>query len=312
MGHSEWDPGLASLCQASRQFNQLATRNLYHTIYEYVFESKWWLLARTLIARRDLAGLVKRLELTDPDRTELVPHSGFLPPEVTTYYASQFALAANAGPTAGPAAGDLTCPDTKGKSFPAIASLLASLCPNLETLQCLGYSDTVAYTFCPPASLPALQRLVVRLDVLLRDDCEKFELDAVFSLFWAAPNIKSLDLNGFTDLYNGCVQVPDGLRLENVTYLGADFCDMSTDTLINLFLLCPNLQHLDGSSGLSGIRPQDVVHAVLAHAPSLTELSFEFNLECWRHEWGSGPEEEFPEYDLQETKQLLDASGRQI
>jgi len=24
------------------------------------------------------------------------------------------------------------------------------------------------------------------------------------------------------------------------------------------------------------------------------------------------PEEEFPEYDLQETKQLLDASGRQI
>ncbi|KAK4163555.1 hypothetical protein QBC43DRAFT_289721 [Cladorrhinum sp. PSN259] len=55
---------LSSLCLTSRAINKSAARHLYHAVSPH-FLTTWWLLARTLIQRPDLAQHVKRLVGTD-------------------------------------------------------------------------------------------------------------------------------------------------------------------------------------------------------------------------------------------------------
>jgi len=67
--------GLASLCLLSRKWNELATPRLYRNIICYRTK-RCLLLVRTLIGRRDLAVLVKDLDLQKmktPDEEDLPP-----------------------------------------------------------------------------------------------------------------------------------------------------------------------------------------------------------------------------------------------
>ena len=114
--------GLASLCLVSRQMSQLAIGRLYRDLRRYnAAYWAWWLLARTLIERRDLAGLVRHLDIVRPPILKYPP----LPlPEVAAYYAKLVALPTGASLPVGGLSSDE--PDTV---WEAAIALMTSLCP---------------------------------------------------------------------------------------------------------------------------------------------------------------------------------------
>lgn len=145
--------GLASLCLVLRRLNEFTTARLYRDLDDFYINTGWWLLARTLVARRDLAALVKYLDLvklTIPDDDLPLPSQ----PEVETYYANLLALDQDDGlPEDGLTSSD---PDIVAE---AATALMASLCPNLETLKCLSYyanEDGPMFGLCTPVSMPNL------------------------------------------------------------------------------------------------------------------------------------------------------------
>jgi hypothetical protein len=290
--------GLASLCRASKQLNQLATWRLYHTLVAPESALSWLLLARTLIERRDLAALVRHFYL---DHLRMPEDPSLFPPEVMAYYAEQVALV----PDAGLNETSLTEPDESDpygvSQYDAALALMASLCPNLSTggfVAGAASGNPSTFTLCPPATmLPLREVQVAHWDT----ECG-FDLSLLTPLFRAAPNLRLLRL-----IQVGCDEpLEEGLRLEHLTDLELPCSCNSADELVRMLRLCPNLRRLQYVCGgaLYGdeqFSPQQAVAAVLEHAPNLQ--TFELDLMD-----GLGMED-FDEEDVREAKEALEQRG---
>ncbi|KAK5651661.1 hypothetical protein OQA88_11836 [Cercophora sp. LCS_1] len=276
--------GLASLCLVSRQLNQLANPRLYRNLDSFHTNTGWYLLARTLVTRRDLASLVRHLDVDELEVPEdLLP----LPiPEVAAYYADQAALV----PDPSLPADGITSSDYE-EVLEAATAIMASLCPNLETLDCRTYCvsdrDGLMCGLCMPASMPNLQVLALTH----YDSMYGFDLGELSSLLRAAPNLTTLHLE-----QAAAGGLPDDLKLEKVTFVNMRGTIHDGD-LIALLRLCPNAEELQYECigpcfGEDQFGPREAVDAVVTHAPRLkvfgldlyrwNDMDVDFNTENMR------------------------------
>ncbi|KAL2022207.1 hypothetical protein VTK56DRAFT_5817 [Thermocarpiscus australiensis] len=250
---------LLSLCLTSRQLNSVATRHLYHR----PLVRERWLLARTLVAREDLALLVRDWHTGNmPLAKELS-----CPPEVETYFADQYRSWVNRQPEDRAL---LAC-NSKDKydrmikrssSFPL--DILTSLCPNLETLHAY-IGDYYVSMFFPPQSLLRLQNVALRRpyseDYNIHRDLRDF-----IPLFRAAPNITKIL---FHDM-RGCDEL--GLTLDKLTHLNIRDCAFDGVSLANILRACPNLETLEYDMGVyvfADFTPNEARDAIFRHCPNL-------------------------------------------
>jgi hypothetical protein len=287
--------GLASLCRASKHLNQLATWRLYHSLIDRKTVSGWGLLARTLIARRDLAALVRHLSA---DHLEELSDDSLLPPEVVSFFANQVALNPDVGLKADGLKSHLSDSDSD-----APAAFLTSLCPNIVTAKFTSPGDRdhpAALGLCPPRSLQSLR------DVQIShwDTENGFDLSVYTQLFRAAPNITLLRLVQ-ADCSQPLEEEEETLKLESVTDLELLSSCMTGDELTRILRLCPNVQRLQYVCGgpLYGdeqFTPDEAVAVVREHAPKLRR--FELDLRDWLGE------DDWDEDDMLEAKGVLERS----
>lgn len=290
---------LGALCQTSKQFQELTTWRLYHTLGRLTISSKWWLVARTLSTRRDLGGLVRHLILHDLTVPK-VP----LPVEVTAYFAGQVAIARTIDPdmdfTEGTLAEEHDVIFDENNMCSAHLAVMTGLCPNLETLDVETCGRATAFAFCQPASMPSLRSI----RVFYYDTEGGYDLTAVEPLFRAAPNLNLLRCET-----TGCgSELPAGLKLEHLTTLELQQCVMNAGEFAHILRLCPNLRMLvyDGGGACQGdeqFTPQEAAEAVLALTPKLR--SFSLNLCEWA-DTGFNLEDGFEEEDMIEAKEMLE------
>ncbi|KAK5658122.1 hypothetical protein OQA88_2678 [Cercophora sp. LCS_1] len=266
---------LASVCRTSRRLNQLATWRLYHSLTNFETRDRWRQIARTLIARPDIAQLVKHLILHD---TAPVCQVGewaggldqSLPPEVNDHFKRLVVQYPEAGftPT------ELSRRFMAENNLTAQLALMASLCPNLDMLDCNIYPDTncVEYGFCPPGSMQSLHSLRIQFT-----DCflSPFSLRPGFQLLRAAPNIRFLRIFSA----KGC-HIPKDLVLKELTEVDLRMCLMHEEQFVAFLKMCPNLRRLrykhykhdpDWRSAVEGMgfSPVTAALAVSLHAPNL-------------------------------------------
>ncbi|KAH6838330.1 hypothetical protein B0I37DRAFT_387523 [Chaetomium sp. MPI-CAGE-AT-0009] len=275
---------LASLCLMSRYLNATATRHLYH----YLPGRKWPLIARTLLARSDLAQTVKALGLCDYWNSDPSLSS----PELVSYYTQQlqtyedglphlmkqgfrYSLRLHSMPDR-----DNTFCDN------APVDIVASLCPNLESVEAT-LRVYYAFKFSQPASLPRL-----RTAVFHHCDTENgISLETLQPLFRAAPNLTSLTFNRVVDGHGG-FDPP----LAQLTHLHFRRSAFGVVALMDILRSCPRLVSFTYVWG--GIRVGDhqfslgeTRDAVLAYAPASLELfrlSLAGNGVGWVDMWNDG------------------------
>jgi hypothetical protein len=287
---------LYGLCRASKQLNQLTAWRLYHSLPGWITQSRWMLIARTLIKRSDLAAHVRHLYLT-----EVAYPPSKIEPEVVDYCTEKImALGPGALLNADmdSPADDAFLPNGMTEYDAAIA-LMPSLCPNLSTVVFTASRFGSAFLLCTPDSTPLLSDV----KVTHWDTEGSYDIGYLSLLFEAAPNIKMLRL------LQACCHKPmeDYAMLEYLTDLHLEYCCMPKDGLDNMLSsLCPNLRRLEYRCGgaLYGdeqFGPQEAATAVIEHAPDLEE--FELRLGSWV-DIG-----EFTEDDTREAKRMLEEHG---
>ncbi|KAK3989070.1 hypothetical protein QBC44DRAFT_370440 [Cladorrhinum sp. PSN332] len=266
---------LVDLCRTSKLLNQVATPHLYHRPPLH----KWPLLARTLIARPDLAGHAKQLLVPWETPvgaydwvTETWPTSGF-PHEVVAYR-------------------DALVQQLNLDAQQDYMSILASLCPNLEKLE---IEDDLSFTgphipFCRPKSLQRLKKVKLmssRNEWLGGGHGGGFK--HIVPLLNAAPNIQRLTVPKLTD----CTGL-DGLTVASLTHLDIVESALPAQDFAALLAACPNLEILEYECGFASwmstgynvgeyddarsqqFTPVQVRDAILEHAKNLQ--CFRFNI----------------------------------
>lgn len=246
---------LASLCLTSRWLNDIATCHLYHR----PSCAKWWLLARTLITRKDIAQYVKQLNIGD----FLSPDTA-LPREVSEYYIEKLLSHAQGLPEAERAdfLADKEEKVTSGE-INTVVDILTNLCPNLENLDTtISYFEV--FSFCLPQSMATVKSLAVNYEDL---ECG-IRFEDLRAFFLAAPNI--------TAIRCFALETCDGLpfTLDNVTHLDLQHSCISADSLANILRACPRLETLQYEAGGPAVGddqfdPQDAKDMILEHAPNL-------------------------------------------
>ncbi|KAK4465369.1 hypothetical protein QBC42DRAFT_313635 [Cladorrhinum samala] len=280
---------LVSLCLTSRRLNGIATRHLYH----YVHGPRWWLLVRTLLARADLAQLIRNMRLSEYNRSV---NRDDCPAEVMAYYQSQAEIYLDTLPESD--RGDARGLDERtlcdGKINVQLEILLSGLCPNLETLEAV-ISWGAAFRFCVPGSMPHLRRLV-----LSHGDTEGgFELKTMAPLFRAAPNLASAV---FFMAYHSCEEeeLCEGLgaTLPKLTSLDMHSGILDNAGLKELLSACPSLEDFRYEMCNRGLSYSDTSHFAIAEsqgvfltcAPNLRSLSLEVGInDMWEDgQWDRG------------------------
>ncbi|KAK3376516.1 hypothetical protein B0T24DRAFT_618871 [Lasiosphaeria ovina] len=256
---------LARLCRVSKLFNEYTTWRLYHSLMHSRTKSKWFLIVRTLVTRRDLGGLVRHLALVDL-KSDIPEDPALFYPEVLSYYTKQVAL--NPDCCLPPDALSLT--DRNGSGGNAILATIISLCPNLSTLDLASYGSCTPCGFCSAASMLSLTGVVASFSAHSTNDWD--DVESFLPLLRAAPNLRFLR---FVDI--GCFSLPEDLRLEHVANLDLQSC-IEGDALAKFLQLCPNLQRLkymykeDSPWPDAQFRSAEAASTVLAHAPNLREF----------------------------------------
>ncbi|KAK3988199.1 hypothetical protein QBC44DRAFT_371374 [Cladorrhinum sp. PSN332] len=269
---------LARLNRTSKSLNALTTWRLYRAPrYRY---SNWPLFARTVMARRDLAAMVKDLyfggnvfdDPLDPDK---------FPEEVATYYLknmdpeTHFPLT-----TDDPDEETLFSADGDGETSAYIEmDFILNLCRNVETLfvnlmlchEAFGLLD-------PPTSLPKLKSV----NFGYNNAVDGFAVDHRLSytiLKAAGPSLTKLEISRA----NSCFGFD--FALENVTELIVGYSAISGTAFRNLLSLVPNLEKLEYQGGGSmldrdGLAEQFTTHEAMEAveaARCLTLKSFRFD-----------------------------------
>ncbi|KAK4465005.1 hypothetical protein QBC42DRAFT_344268 [Cladorrhinum samala] len=235
---------LLALCLTSKFFNRVATRHLYHRPALH----RWPMLARTLLARPDLAGHVK--QILAPDTIQSFHFRRGLhwdyeidvPSDVEAYYRAivreiddDDALETQTAPE--DVLAERMAQDMRSDFIP----IVASLCPNLQKLE-VEYRDNYrpVLSICKPNTLPKVKKAkVTRKFQNLGCDFEIFQ-----PLVDAAPNMERLVLN----CLSGCSEW-EGMRLENLTHLDLMESSLRADDLARLLGACPNLEILEYECG---------------------------------------------------------------
>lgn len=266
---------LASLCLTSRHLNSVATRHLYHRLHC----NRWWLLARTLITRRDLAQVAKGMRFGNRGSVGKKD----CPPEVLAYFEEQREAYLDGLPER-MREGALSRREEEDDLYKGNGNIqldiMTSLCPNLETLHAsISYFD--AFRFCKPQSMMSLHSIV-----LSHADTEYgIHLENAEPLFRAAPNI--------TNMIFHMLASSDSLdfTLDKVTTLDLQYSTIDGQSLVNVFMACPNLETFRYRMGGAIVSYEQFTvaearDAFLAHAPNLKSvcLDSESNDQC-SDEW---------------------------
>ncbi|KAK3903302.1 hypothetical protein C8A05DRAFT_32957 [Staphylotrichum tortipilum] len=289
---------LAGLCLTSRRLSAPATRHLYHR----PLCAPWPLLARTLLARPDLAALVCDLPLADAYR--LSP-TDFCPREVAEYYSAALQNRTLSSAIALPPPpgydDDDDDPDSSETNLftahpNAPADLLTHLCPSLSTLHL-----TLHY---PPAfrlPLPFPSPLLHTLTICHADTHFGLTLLAAQPLLLTcATTLRNLTLHRAR-------RVPDlsPLTLPALASLTLRCSTISHTSFTDLLTLSPNLKrfHYEMGGPVVGDAQFTLAQAHTAlegHAPQTLEgVQFEAGEnEQWAVEWGNRTELESPKLKL--------------
>jgi hypothetical protein len=271
---------LAALCRTSRQLNSLAIVHLYH---RPICDSRMALLARTLLARKDLASLVRDLRIGevhfDPSQ---------LDPETAAHFTRQFqayldALSEDERESATAHSEPLDKNGQFSDDAYVAVDIMSSLCPNLETLHAtLSYFE--GFRLCAPQSMPHLRTVA-----LSHADTELgIDLATAITLFRAAPNITRMTFY----MISACSNLAD-VVLDKVTHLDFRNSALSSDALSLILAACPNVETFKYQCGGACIGYEqftlrEAKDAFLAHAlPRLRLL----HLSAFEHvvldeEWG--------------------------
>lgn len=250
-------PTLAALCQVSKHVNAIATPHLYHR----PTCRQWPLLARTLLARPDLARHVRHLSTRDWVSVCFALKEPGFPAEVARYWDGKVEYHVEAGEGA---AGE--CLEAENVEM----SLVVSLCPNLEELD-TPLTQADAFAFSGPWSMRRLKTVVAAYD----DPVYGMNLGALARLAAAAPSLSTLI--GWQ--VNSCYDMPVP---GNVTRLRLGRSSMGIEGLRNVLRACPRLEAFGYSAGGSVIghdqfTPLEVQDTLVELAPWLTSLSLDFN-----------------------------------
>jgi len=223
---------LASLARTCRVLHALATRRLYR-FPEFYSPDHAFLFARTLIARPDLASLVRTLQLD-------VFYNGrgmiSLPWKVKEYY-----YKTKPGNICRVPKWDRLQPD----------EILISLCPNIEILE---FNDNFLLEPSLPLWTPDVLRCSKLKTVMLRHWCDG---GRGLSLGWfspllyvAADTICSLNIHNLLECdMNRLYMIQDTRRLKKVTQIHLTYSTIDKRSLSNLLELCPNVQEIEYESG---------------------------------------------------------------
>ena len=237
---------LASLCLASRELSAVATPHLYHR----PTCTEWPLLARTLVARPDLARRVRHLCARDwisADMSEMAPEVVRIVEDV------------DGGRDLG---GDED--DGAFESDSTALGVVLPLCPELEELECVFYINT--FSCLGRQALPTL----TSVRVAYSDTEGGLDLTELRPLVAAAPNIRLLTAL----LVAGC----DGqVDLGSVMHLRIILGAVSWDDMGHMLRSCPRLEafeYIAGSAtvGFDQFTPQELQDALENHVPRLKSL----------------------------------------
>ncbi|KAK4167835.1 hypothetical protein QBC43DRAFT_202808 [Cladorrhinum sp. PSN259] len=275
---------LASLCLTSRHLNNIATRHLYH----HVHGQQWWLLARTLLSRKDLAQLIRSMRIGFGRGV----NEADCPPQVVAYYNSQRKIYLDALPEN--YRNEAIYHLGNGKLYAGDGNIqidiLSSLCPNLETLEAI-ISYFEVFRFCAPHSMPHLRSVV-----LSHSDTELgIDLGNVALLFRAAPNIT----HALFYMVNSCGKLD--ATLPKLTSLDFQSSTFDGPSLVEILSTCPNLEtfryEMGGAIvGHEQFTIQEAQDVFLAHAVNLEWLCLEagdnYN---WEDEWDAAEASEMGE-----------------
>jgi hypothetical protein len=254
------------------------------------------LLARTLLARRDLAQRVRVLRIDEWDEGVLFDPSDFsrIAPEVLTYFNPQFQAYLDSlsqeereeiaySPSPVPLEKQPGPEDDRDHSLNISVDILTSLCPNLEAL----YTDTAdldVFRLCTPRSMMRLQTVVVSHYYNRMSDTMS-RTESLARLFRAAPNVSDITLHAVR-------KCPDpGHALDHVRSLDLRASVLGHGELVKFFSMCPNLETFRYEAGrpstwrdhFSLPRAQD---AIFAHTPRLKLLSLSIAFDgrfAWDH-----------------------------
>lgn len=173
---------LAALCLTSRHLHNLTIRPLYHR----PCTKNWWLLARTLLSRPDLASHVKHLCF--PEFFEYPDSLSDVPDTVLSYYKTNVdAYAATLRPHDADEFWRLLAMDDPlvdgNTNYPM--TILTSLCPAVEHVEGVMMYGA-AFEFCKPGSMPKLKTL----EVVHYDTEGGIAMSNYQGLFKAAPGLE--------------------------------------------------------------------------------------------------------------------------
>ncbi|SPO06519.1 uncharacterized protein DNG_09209 [Cephalotrichum gorgonifer] len=202
---------LAALCKVSRQFNTIATRHLYHRPRC----ERWWLLARTLIERPDLARRVRHLSTREWSGCDIT-HPSF-PHEVRNHWSAQLVRGYLPGVT---------------EMQPNDAALLVlSLCPDVEEIDAAVNGEDMEEIREPRTTLAKLKRVSL---AYIGGECG-IVMQRIAPLMQAAPNVESL--------LAWQVEAADehAADLENLRHLRVEESTIGHGSLWDLLSSCPKL-----------------------------------------------------------------------
>lgn len=296
IAHKTNSQALGALSRTSRRLHDAAARTLYHRPNT----KKWWLLARTLINRPDLAQHVK--ELCFPEGLDMPEGESDVPPEVLAYRNAQRRAYAASLPEGerGEFASEATANAlfTEEDSEQAI-SLLTSLCRGAETIEAVvGYGNYFPY--CAPGSLPALHTVE-----LAHCDTEYgISLYQLQPLLKAAPNLRALRCRSVSeDEYEEDL----GVTLDRVTVVDFQCSAIHASALRAVLQACPRVETFlysagGATTGFEQFNPSEARDLLLEHCQNLKTVVLDLRFVDGGAEW-----DEWDEWDEEEKGEAVDA-----
>ncbi|KAL2172745.1 hypothetical protein VTG60DRAFT_2564 [Thermothelomyces hinnuleus] len=298
---------LDSLCRTSRRLWVVATPHLYHR----PDADKWWLLARTLLHRSDLAQHVKRINYTG---LEIKDEPDDIAPEVWSYYEARRKEAHEAAMLRVKSKYGSLRPDTeledfdywnmyerreghyenfgRSDSLPPLEfdlascdrhSLLATLCPEIEVLEAAMSLPSACY-LSAPLTLPRL----VSVELAWEDASvwlfERFGLRQLAKLFRAAPNLRVLRCSAVCDKANDG-DLSEAATASALTHVELTRCTIMPHALAYFLRACSRLEtlryHADGGFdpmvGVDQFHPLQARDAILQYGGSLKKVAMDFS-----------------------------------
>ncbi len=262
---------LLQLTRTCKLLSTVATPHLYHR----PLTSRWWLLARTLVARPDLALHVR--SLLDNEKVRERPFAGREPPEAfPAEVLRRFPDSALARATdeERDAIVDTRVPwqvQTSWCDSSETLDMLVSLCTAVREIDARTrtFNTPNMFIWSAPGSLPELKHLTLRHLSL----GPSLSLNLLAQVATAGPNLTRVALYDLKQDAGGPQIMPDMPNLVALSLWKAAVCPQSLE---NLLAACPNLRSFAYLSAPIGahepVTRSKMARALVRAAPNLTSL----------------------------------------